>query len=340
MAFPWIFESNFEQGTNAEWDSESDTGSKLDFPHYSTLARAGGIGAATPYRGAYCMRVVMGDANAHQLVEGDIDIADTVTRWSSFYLYVGQDVVASADDTFNIYEVQGTADAVEGVVGLRITATTDAVEIGTGKVAPTVFADATLTKGQWYHVELRSVIQTGGTGTSTLFLDGAQVATVTTITNTAVLRGLLGTVGTLSTTTGTLLFDRFRFDDAQVYPELTQFPLTQLLTKDAHVFVGHGAIENISLLSGAGTDNVLSVYDTDTGNTNNAGKIVDELKNTANNAVVDSARSPFPVQRGAYIVMTGTNPRALVTIGRAQGYCSAGRIRQHGQNRKDAPQNI
>ena len=136
MAFPWIFESNFEQGTNAEWDSEADTGSRLDFPHYSTLARAGGIGAAVPYRGAYCMRVVMGDANDHTLIEGDIDIADTVTRYSSFYLYLGQDVAASANDTFNIYEVQGAANAVENAIGLRITATTDEVEIGVGEDQP------------------------------------------------------------------------------------------------------------------------------------------------------------------------------------------------------------
>ena len=35
MAFPWIFHSNFESGNNSEWDSETDTGAQLDFPHYS-----------------------------------------------------------------------------------------------------------------------------------------------------------------------------------------------------------------------------------------------------------------------------------------------------------------
>ena len=41
MAFPWIFHANFEQGTNAEWDSETDGASptQLDFPHYTELAR-------------------------------------------------------------------------------------------------------------------------------------------------------------------------------------------------------------------------------------------------------------------------------------------------------------
>ena len=80
MAFPYIFKANFEGGTNGEWDSESDTGSRLDFPHYSELARIPGL--AMPYRGARCMRVDLttGQTNDHTVTEGDIDIADGAQR--------------------------------------------------------------------------------------------------------------------------------------------------------------------------------------------------------------------------------------------------------------------
>ena len=77
MAFPWIFEESFDAGTRGDWDSESDTGSLLDFPHYTTLAAIPGGGL--PFRGAYCMRIVCGDTNDHTLTEDDIDIADTAT---------------------------------------------------------------------------------------------------------------------------------------------------------------------------------------------------------------------------------------------------------------------
>ena len=338
MAFPYIFEANFEQGTNGEWDSESDTGALLDFPHYSEVARQPRL--PMPYRGAYCMRVVMGDTNDHTVLEGDIYIADTLTRYSAFYLCVGNDVVATADDTWNIYEVQGTASAVENAVGLRITATTDVVEIGVGNTAPTAFASETLIKGRWYHIELVSVIQTGGTGTATLWINGVSSASVTTLTNTAVIQGMLGTQNTLSTTTGTLLFDQFKFDDGQIYPTTIRYPESVLLTKTAHVFVGPGMVENVSLLSGAATDNVLSIYDTDTGSTLDALKVALELKNVTNSDIVDPAGVPLRLQRGCYVSMTGTNPRAMVKLGPCAGYSSDGAIRAFATRRVNAPLNV
>lgn len=340
MAFPYIFESNFAAGTNAEWDSEADTGSKLDFPHYSELSVIPGM--EVPYHGdAYCMRIQMGDTNDHTLIEGDIDIADTVTRYSSFMLYVHTDVDATADDIWNIYEVQGTANAVENAIGMQYTAATDVLEIGVGQVAPTAFY--TINKGRWYHVELVSVIQTGGTGTATLWVDGASVASVTTLTNTAVLRGVLGTQNTLSTTSGTLLFSQFRFDDAQLYPPRERFPDTIRLTKTRNAFVGPGWIESATLLSANGT---MDVYDTDTANILDLQSKKIELA-TAGNFV--SHDTPVRFERGCYVVLGGTNPYAevkLVTHRLDRGifgptaYGSKGAIRTYGQKRLPRPQNV
>lgn len=334
MAHPWIFESNFEAGSNAEWDSEADTGSRLDFPHYSALAKIPGMPA--PYRGAYCMRIQMGDTNDHTLIEGDIDIADTVTRWSSFMLHIGSDVDATADDTWNIYEVQGTANAVENAVGFRYTAATDLLEIGVGQTAPTAFA--AINKGRWYHIELKTVVQTGGTGTGTLYVDGRQVAEVDTLTNTAVLRGVLGTQNTLSTTTGTLLFKDFKFDDAQVYPPNQRFPDTVRLTKSAHVFVGPGAVDSATLLSSTGT---MDVYDTDVANTNDASAKRIQLDTSGNFVSHDST---VHFLRGCYVVLSGTNPVGEIRLHRGpQGptaHWSDGAIRNYGAKRQDRPGNV
>lgn len=340
MAFPYLFESNWAAGTNAEWDSEADTGSLLDFPHYSELSVIPGM--EVPYHGdAFCMRIRMGDTNDHTLIEGDIDIADTVTRYSSFMLYIHTNVAATADDTWNIYEVQGTANAVENAIGFRCTAASQLLEIGVGQTAPTVFYP--INRGKWYHIELVSVIQTGGTGTATLWVDGAAVATVDTLTNTPVLRGVLGTQNTLATTTGTLLFSQFRFDDGQLYPPRERFPDTMRLTKTRNAFVGPGWIEMASLLSENGT---MDVYDTDTANINDLQSKKIELTTSGNFISHDL---PVFFQRGCYVVLAGTNPVGEIKLVREpQGrgiygptaYGSKGAIRTYGQKRVPRQQNV
>lgn len=338
MAFPFVFESNFEQGTNAEWDSESDTGSLLDFPHYSTLA--GISGAPVPYRGAYCMRIRMGDTNDHTLTEGDIDIADAGTGYTRFYLYAASNVTATADDTFNIFELQQAGGTVESSLGMRLTAATNALEIGIGDgTAPTSFVD--FPRGKWVCVELLATISTGGSGVLTLFLDELQVATLTTLTNAAAVgQGVLGTQNTLATTTGDLYFDQFVQDDARIYGFPIRYPEEVYVTKTGHLFVGAGVIYNATLLTG-GTDNKLEIYDTDVNNTTHTGRTKLILQSPTSGEVVDPAGVPVEVQRGAYVVLSGTasasGPLAMMKIARAQGYFSEGRIKQHGVRRISAP---
>lgn len=338
MAFPWIFASNFEQGTNAEWDSEQDTGSKLDFPHYSTLATI--PGAPAPYRGAYCARIDLtsGDTNDHTLTEGDMDIADAGTGYFRWYMYISSNFTATANDVFNIFELQQAGGTVEMSVSMQITASSNLLEIGFGDgVAQSSFVTYPA-RGRWCCIELLATVSTGGSGVATLFLDGTQVQTSTTLTQAAAVgQCVLGTQNTLSTTTGVIYLDQFVMDDARIYPISVRFPHEVLLTKSGHVFVGSGTVENVSLLSGAGTDCVLSIFDTDVGNTNDASNVRVELKNTANNELVDPAGTPLTFQRGCYVSLSGTNPRALVKIGWAQGYWSDGRIKQHGEKRRAAP---
>lgn len=328
MAFPWIFEASFEQGTNAEWDTETDTGSLLDFPHYSRLAIQP-ESTQTPYRGAYCLRVNgMGDTNDHTLTEGDLDVATDTRRYFRFYLNLPRLAVTAAD-TWNIFELQYILGDVMMAIGLRAgvsgTGATRFYDIGIGATAPSVWATPYgMQTNKWYCLELE-VHPNTTTGAATLYIDGSLAATVNDLNNTlGISQGVLGTQNTLSTTTGVVLMDEFVMDDARVYPIVDRFPETVLLTKSGHVFVGPGEIENVSLLSGAATDNVLTIYDTDRGNTNDASKIVVELKNTVSSELMDPAGMPAPVRRGCYVALSGTNPRALVKIRRASNYSQQG----------------
>lgn len=338
MAFPWVFESNFELGTNADWDSESDTGAKLDFPHYSQLAAIPGL--PMPWSGAYCARVVMGDTNDHTVTEGDIDIADAATRHFRFMFYAHNDVTATADDTFNIFELQQAGGTIECSLGMRLTAATNLLEIGIGDgVAPTSFV--TFTRGRWTAIEWSVLISTAGAGTSTLLVDGASVVALTSQTHAAAVgQGVLGTQNTLSTTTGTLLFKDFVMDDARVFPPAMRYSRSPLLTKSGHAFVGPGYVDSANLYSGAGTDCVLSLYDTDTGNTDDAGKLRVELKNTANSQLVGTNKtSPVYFERGCFVSMSGTTPRAQLDIRPYGAWGGDGAIRNYGLRRKTTPRN-
>ena len=343
MAHPWIFESNFETGSNSQWDSESDTGSKIDFPHYSVLASVPGSLCA-PWRGAYCMRIQMGDTNDHTLIEADMDIADGSTAFASFYLYLGEDVAATADDVFNIFEFQQAGGTVEASVGLRITASTDAVEIGIGDgTATTDYSAALLEKNRWYHIEVGMAVSTTDVGTLTLYVDGASRVALTALDHAAAVgRGVLGTQDTLSTTTGTLLFDRFIFDDLQVYPARERFPRNVTFTQSGHMFVGPGTVDSAALLSTTAGD-ILRLYDTDTANVNDAQGFKIELAN----GNLTASSGPIVFTRGCYVQLTGTNSRGQVTIMEGDDspgsvgprYYSAWGIRYYGQRRKPRANN-
>jgi hypothetical protein len=65
--------------------------------------------------------------------------------------------------------------------------------------------------------------------------------------------------------------------------------------------------------------------------TSDPANVLVELKNTANSELVQH-ELPVRVTRGCYVVLSGTNPRALVKIRWANSY-SDGAIRQQGQRR-------
>lgn len=342
MAFPFLIHSNFEAGTNAEWSSETDTGSLLDFPHYSVVAKD--QNALMPYRGAYVMRNQLGDTNDHTVTHTSIDIADGATSYFRWYMGLSRDFRFTADDTFNVFELQQAGGTPEISVGFRVTNSSQLIEIGIGDgTAPTLFVQWP-SRGKWVCVELLATVSTVGAGVVTLFLDGNQVATLTSQTHAAAVgQGVLGSQDTVATTLGTIYYDDFIMDDGRIYPDRERFPSTVHILKSGHVFVGSGSIDGAALYELAATNETLTLYDTDTANTNDAAPVA-ELDATAQTSV----SGPLYFQRGCYAVLGGTNPRGMIFIMRntdkigAKGplYYSNWGLRYYGNLRKPRPQNV
>lgn len=348
MAYPFIFQANFEQAFSTEWDvSESDTGGKLDRVHYSDLAGISGQGPLAPWRGAYCMRVDLhpADTNDHTVGDGNIDIATGVTGYFSFMLFLSSDFAASANDNFSIFELQQAAGTQVYVVGLRILTATNAVNLWVAENDTPETHGLEVSKGVWHTIEVTANVDTAAAnGDITVTMDGTSAVSLTTpVQNAAAVgQGILGTQATLTTTTGTILFDEFIMDDAQIYPRVERFPQKIRLYKSAHVFIGPGWINDVSILSATGT---CALYDTDTGYTNDASAVKVDLDTTGNFIAWDE---PVYFERGCYASLGGTNPQVEVNLQVThfepgqfgpRYHWSDGAIRRYGQLRLPRPSN-
>ena len=327
MAHPWIFESSFEDVTTPfGWDTHTDADDpdQLDVATYKVLSQHPKL---TPYRGASCMRIrLTGSTTSAILIEGSIDIANTVNRFVRFYLFFSPDFTATAADDVPLFEFQGTGNAREAVIGFSIT-DAGVITLGIGQTVPTTQQMAgPIKKGVWYCIEMDVTIQTGGTGTIDLFVteDGkpSSLTTSTTqvgsLTHTAVLRGVIGIQNTLTTTLGTILIDRFTFDEARIFPDEEAFPESQTITMNGHAFVGQGRFD-ITLMP-ENDDNVLRVWDSADANVSGS-QLVTQL--VANSELESVILKNIEVSRGCYLDFDGTTPKALVKIHSAALYSRA-----------------
>lgn len=333
MALPYIFSASFDTGDNSEWDSEADTGSLLDFPHYTTLAALDN--APAPYRGAYCMRIQPGDTNDHTLTEGDMNIATSGTAWVCFALYISPNFAATADDIFNIFELQDTGNVVETAISLQVTAATNIVEIGIGETEASTFGSEVI-KGKWHIVELSATIDSGAgnDGTSTLYLDGYSIQTISSLDQGAITHGVLGTQGTLATTsTGFILFDEFAFDDTRI-GVTHRFATHRVITTSSFAFVGGGQLGNVKLIDGGGGDVVCEIYDTDEYSSSLTPRWYGQTATA--NIDVDAADVPIDFARGCLIILSGTTPAAQFYVQKAKAWGSDGAVRTHATKRTPA----
>lgn len=339
MSFPFNSECNFEDGTKGHFTSETDSESRLDFPHYVTLSAVPRMPA--PFRGAYCMRVALANdgspADAYLQEDTLWDLAANETRYFRFYFFLSSDLVMANNDEFIIFQLQSAGPTSEVVVAVNFT-TANGLRIGIGETAGSSFRQLTL--GEWHCFELLVDIDNAGSndGTIDAWLDGAAFTQVATLDQGVIIQGRVGSMSQdAGTTTGTLLFDQIVSDDTRIGPIAYRWPQEVLLTKTGHAFVGPGEISDVRLLSGNATDCSLAIYDTDVGSTTDPGNFRIELKNIAALEPVPSSEEVTQLRRGCYVVLGGTNPRALVRVKRAGAYFSDGAIKTFGNKRVAHP---
>ena len=338
MSFPWLSECGFEEGTKGHFDTETDTETRLDFPHYSVLAKTPGLPA--PFRGAYCMRAnLANDGSPADALVQETGSWDTAASGSIFFrlmFYVTPDITMADADEFAIFQLWSGASTVEGGAYINYT-TANGLRIGIGETSASAFLP--LTTGMWHCLELKFVVDSGAGNDGTIdgWLDGAAFTQVTALDQGAITSGVVGAIGQdAGTTKGYVLFDDILADDARIGPIVERFSSHMLMTISGHAFVGPGVVDHVQLLSGAGTDNAVSVFDTDVAYTTDSLNVVQELKNTANTQGVDPAAQPcFDLKRGCYVSLSGTNPRAIVKF--RSKYQSDGAIRSYAARRQPHP---
>ena len=222
MAHPYLSEKNFNAGTNAEWDSETDTESKLNVYDYKYLAR--NYPGVMPYRGAYApvINLSLGAADAMLAETGDFDTALSGTIHVKFYVYFVNDFTMANADRFTIFALDSAGPVNEVVVDVRYTTAAGYQILASETSASATVRAATLEFGKWHCVELACAISSGAAdGTVDFYLDGYQVSTqLGSLTQAAISQARYGAFNIdATTTTGTVLLGPIWADNARMYPD-------------------------------------------------------------------------------------------------------------------------
>ena len=325
MAFPFLVDETFDDGTRGNFDAETDASSILDFPDYRELARTD----LAPWRGAHALRLTLnGTAIANITETGGFDTSQGGTIHVWFPLCVGKDLTLTSGDAVIVFALQSAGPVNEVVFGIRNNGGTYelfAGETGATRTFPIVRSDRT-----WYEIELSCTIGNPNDGTIDFFVDGGAVgAQITALSQAAITQGMLGAIsGTAANNAGTILIGGIVADDARLYPR-QRFPQeTFWVTRDMCAFVGPGRIENATL-TGTSTDAVMTILDTDsysaTGTQFSHEPRVYVRNTTASADAPQGHIGPIDFVNGAYVILTGTNPQCMISVAEeGNGYVKSG----------------
>lgn len=303
MALPYAFECNFEDGTSSPFDSETDTDSKLSVEHYSTLARLPFVDSI-PYRGAYAalVNLALGTNDAYYQEDVGFDVAANTAAAMRLMFWISSDLVMAASDTFDIFRWQSAGPVTEFSMNIQNNAGVITFRGGDGGAG--TFRTSPITLNEWHCAELVINTGTGANGTCTVYLEGNQLgAQITGITCAALTQAWVGTVGIdAGTTRGRVLFDQIVADETRVGCFSKRFNMTRLATKTGHLVLGPASIVEADLIQSAAFDETATMWDTDTADTSDLSRRI---------VVFDAQRSIY-VNKGLYVVLTGTNPVCAV----------------------------
>lgn len=312
MAYPFIFDETFDDGTRGGFDSE--VGSGLDFAAYTVLARFG----LAPWRGAHVLRHALNGADTgHVFKNGSFGLTAGGTTHVWLPVCIGADVILNDGDTVILLAFSSNATN-EVVFGVRRSGAN--YQLFAGETGATHTLTITRSNTQYYQVELSITLDAGGAndGTIDFYVDGGQVGTQITGLNQGVIDLLsLGVIsGTAAGDSGNILIGGIVVDDTRIYPR-TRFPQdTVWVTRDINAFVGPCCIDNVTL-TGTGTNAVLTILDTDIFSSTGIAfsrEPVSYVRNVTANDQSPGLNTPIELKRGAYVQLTGTNPQAWVSM--------------------------
>jgi hypothetical protein len=304
MAFPFLADVTFDDGTKGAFDSETDASSILDFPHYVELSRGG----RAPWQGAHAMRARLnGTATGFVTETGTFDTTATNTIHVWFPVLIGEDVTLADTDTVVLFALQSAGPVAEAVFGVRNNA--GVYELFFGETGATRTFPITRSNKKWYEIEMSCLIDSGvgDDGTITGYIDGAPVgAAVATLDQGAITQASFGAVsGTAAGNSGTILFGGIIADDARVYPRRQKrYSVDKWVTQDITAFVGSGELDAVSLTA-TDTNGVLNIYDTD----------IYEATGVGFSRQPPGMTTPIKFNKGCYVQLAaGAAPQAFLSL--------------------------
>ncbi len=316
MAFPYLFEENFDDGTLGNFNSETDSSSILDYPHYAELARAG----QAPWQGAHVMRGRMAANAVGYVTELDgFDTAGAGTIHIWFTVLIGADVAIAASGVVVLFALDSAGPVAEASLVLKNNA--GQYQLAFGETGATRTLDITPNNKKWYEIEMSCLIDNAGAndGTITGYIDGAPVgAVIGTLDQGAITQARMGIIsGTAAGDRGTILFGGVIADDARIYPRRQKrFSNDKWVTRDMNAFVGQGMLDGVSITS-TDVNGVLNVYDTDiyeaTGVNFSRAPLIYTRNITANDQS-PGMTTPVRFEKGCYVQLAGANPQAFLSL--------------------------
>jgi len=303
MTLPYAFQEDFEQGTLGNFNSETDTESKLSVEHYSVTAKLPFVDSV-PYRGAYAALIdlALGTADAYYQEDDGFDVAANTAAAARFFFWLSSDLVMAASDTFDLFRWQSAGPTTEFSANIQNNAGVITFRAGDGGAG--TFRTSPITLNTWHCAELVINTGTGVNATCTVFLDNYQLgAQITGITCAALTQAWLGSIGIdAGTTRGRILLDQVVCDDTRIGAFTKRFDMTRIATKSGHVLLGPGSALEADIILSAAMDETMTMWDTDTADTSDLSRRV----------LMYQAFRPIFVQRGLYVVLAGTNPIGVI----------------------------
>src|SRR5688572_17439154 len=318
MALPLEFHETFEAGTKGNFDSESDASNRLDFPHQMDIG-----GNMMPWRGAYLCRVNLGKSNTDAYLEEGVNWTDDTIRWGRFKLFVGEDVQFGnpLDHVVILQFYSSTSTRESRLVLARMEPIGIALVVETeGESWNANNAHFKAPIGEWFTVELEKRVGTSAgylgavlPGVCRITSDRAAIGTVT--------KYRLGAIDQDGDIQGTIYFDDFMVDEDRLWddPSAHNGALSGgslFFLQSGFAFLGEGVIDHVTVIDAGSNDVRVRIYDTYEPTALPAGSLRYDMRAPGASRTEQSSSNPVPFKRGAYVQLSGTNPQAIVRLGK------------------------